>query len=151
MTDSVDRSYFGSKRPYILGNEVSLDSRASESFQTPTHLVEGGIGADSVTRLDLARTSTLRYLEYSASRQSSLPINHDCQQTATNYFLLYQSRAYTEHHFFFAFHKLPKRYMKAQQLVQCMVPRVLFGGVRNTSNRVGVLVRLATAVVQTQR
>ena len=134
---------------HTLGNAVSLDSHASESLKH-LHTGEGGIGADSVTRLDLARTSTLRYLEYSASRQSSLPINHDCQQTATNY-LLYQSRAYTEHQIFFAFHKLPKRYMKAQQLVQCMVPRVLFGGVRNTSDKVVVLVGLATAVVQTQR
>ena len=53
--------------------------------------------ADSVTRfdlaqnLDLAPSSELRYLGRSASRQSSLPINRDCQQTATNY-LLYQSR-----------------------------------------------------------
>ena len=86
-------------------------------------------------RFDLAVTSTLRYLEYSASRQSSLPINRDCQQTATNY-LLYQSRAYTEHHIFFALHKLFKRYMKAQQLVQCIVPRALFGGVRNASKSV---------------
>ena len=38
--------------------------------------------------------------------------------------------------FFFAFHKLRKRYMKAQQLVQCMVPRALFGGVWNTSKSV---------------
>ena len=34
--------------------------------------------------------------------------------------------------FFFAFHKLLKRYTKAQQLVQCMVPRALLGGIRNT-------------------
>ena len=90
---------------------------------------------DSVTRFDLALTSTLRYLEYSASRQSSLPMNRDGQKTATIY-LLYQSRAYTEIKIFFAFHKLLKRYMKAQQLVQCMVPRALFGGVRNTSKSV---------------
>ena len=32
---------------------------------------------DSVTRFDLARTSNLRYLGYSASRRSSLPINRD--------------------------------------------------------------------------
>ena len=75
-----------------------ISSHASESFKH-LHTGEGGIGADSVTRLDLARTSTLRYLEYSASRHSSLPINHDCQRTATNY-LLYQSRAYTEHQIF---------------------------------------------------
>ena len=93
---------------------------------------------DSVTRFDLARTrdlassSELRYLGRSASRQSSLPINRDCQQTATNY-LLYQSRTYAEHQIFFAFHKLLKRYVKAQQLVQCMVSRALFGGVWNTS------------------
>ena len=46
------------------------------------------------SNLDLAPSSELRYLGRSASRQSSLPINRDCQQTATNY-LLYQSRAYT--------------------------------------------------------
>ena len=82
----------------------------------------------SRSNLDLAPSSELRYLGRSASRQSSLPINRDCQQTATNY-LLYQSRTYTEHQIFLAFHKLLKRYMKAQQLVQCMVPRALFGGV----------------------
>ena len=87
------------------------------------------------SNLDLASSSKLRYLGRSASRQSSLPINRDCQQTATNY-LLYQSRTYTEHQIFFAFHKLLKRYMKAQQLVQCMVPRALFGGVWNTSKSV---------------
>ena len=37
---------------------------------------------------------------------------------------------------FFAFHKLLKRYMKAQQLVQCMVPRAMFGGVWDTSKSV---------------
>ena len=90
----------------------------------------------SRSNLDLAPSSELRYLGRSASRQSSLPINRDCQQTATNY-LLYQSRAYTEHQIFFAFHKLLKRYiMKAQQLVQCMVPRTLFGGAWNTSKSV---------------
>ena len=89
----------------------------------------------SRSNLDVAPSSELRYLGRSASRQSSLPINRDCQQTATNY-LLYQSRAYTEHQIFFAFHKLLKRYMKAQQLVQCMVPRTLFGGVWNTSKSV---------------
>ena len=62
-------------------------------------------------------------------------MKRDCQQTVTNY-LLYQSRAYKEHQFFFELHKLLKRYMKAQQLVQCMVPRALFGGVRNTSKSV---------------
>ena len=41
-----------------------------------------------------------------------------------------------EHQIFFASHKLLKRYMKAQQLVQCMVPRALFGGVWNTSKSV---------------
>ena len=88
------------------------------------HTGEGGIGADSVTRLDLARTTTLRYLEYSASRQSSLPIN---RMTVTR---LQQTIYCTKvghtrsTRFCFAFHKLPKRYMKAQQLVQCMVPRV---------------------------
>ena len=91
----------------------------------------------SRSNLDLAPSSELRYLGRSASRQSSLPINRDCQQTATTY-LLYQSRTYTEHQIFLAFHKLLKRYMKAQQLVQCMVPRALFGGVWNTS-KVGVL------------
>ena len=100
----------------LLGNAVSLDSHAPVSFPTPAHW-RGRHRADSVTRFDLPRTSTLRYLEYSASRQSSLPINRDRQQTATNY-LLYQSRACTKHHFFFAFHKLLERYMKAQQLVQ---------------------------------
>ena len=89
----------------------------------------------SRSNLDLAPSSELRYLGRSASRQSSLPINRDCQQTATNY-LLYQSRTYPEHQIFFAFHKLLKRYMKAQQLVQCMVPRALFGGVWNTSKSV---------------
>ena len=49
----------------------------------------------SRSNLDLAPSSELRYLGRSASRQSSLPINRDCQQTATNY-LLYQSRTYTE-------------------------------------------------------
>ena len=87
------------------------------------------------SNLDLAPSSELRYLGRSASRQSSLPINRDCQQTATNY-SLYQSRTYTEHQIFFAFHKLLKRYMKVQQLVQCMVPRALFGGVWNTSKSV---------------
>ena len=125
---------FGSKRPYILENAVSLDSHTSESFPTPTHWW-GRYRANSVTRFDLARTSTLRHIEYSASRQWSLPKNRDCQQTATHY-LLYQSRAYTEHQIFFAFHKLLKRCMKAQQVVQCMVPRALFGGVRNTSKSV---------------
>ena len=113
---------------------MSLDSHASESFPTPTHW-GGRHRADSVTRFDLVRTSTLRYLEYSTSRQSSLPIIRDCQQTVTNY-LLYQSRAYKEHQIFFAFHKLLKRCMKAQQLVQCLVPRALFGGIRNTSKSV---------------
>ena len=89
----------------------------------------------SRSNLDLAPSSELRYLGRSASRQSSLPINLDYQQTATNY-LLYQSRTYTEQQIFFAFHKLLKRYMKAQQLVQCMVPRALFGGVWNTSKSV---------------
>ena len=90
----------------------------------------------SRSNLDLAPSSELRYLGRSASRQSSLPIIRDCQQTATNN-LLYQSRAYTEHQIFFAFHKqLLKRYMKAQQLVQCMVPRALFGGIWNTSKSV---------------
>ena len=41
-----------------------------------------------------------------------------------------------EHQFFFAFHKLLKRCMKALQLVQCMVPRALIGGARNTSKSV---------------
>ena len=36
------------------------------------------------------------------------------------------SWTYTNTRFFFSFHKLPKRYMNAQQLVQCMVPRALF-------------------------
>ena len=89
----------------------------------------------SRSNLDLAPSSELRYLGRSASRQSSLPINRDCQQTATNY-LLYQSRTYPENQIFFAFHKLLKRYMKAQQLVQCMVLRALFGGVWNTSKSV---------------
>ena len=89
----------------------------------------------SRSNLYLAPSSELHYLGRLASRQSSLPINRDCQQTATNY-LLYQSRTYTEHQIFFAFHKLLKRYMKAQQLVQCMVPRALFGGVWNTSKSV---------------
>ena len=91
----------------------------------------------SRSKLDLAPSSELRYLGRSASQQSSLPINRDCQQIATNYLpVLYQSRTYTEHQIFFAFHKLLKRYMKAQQLVQCMVPRALFGGVWNTSKSV---------------
>ena len=85
---------------------MALDGHASESFQTPTHW-RGRHRADSVRRFDLARTSTLRYLEYSASRQSSLPINHDYQQTATNY-LLYQSRAYTEHQIFFFVSQAPQ-------------------------------------------
>ena len=89
----------------------------------------------SRSNLDLAPSSELRYLGRSASRQSSLRINRDCQQTATTY-LLYQSRTYTEHQIFLAFHKLLKRYMKAQQLVQCMIPRALFGGVWNTSKSV---------------
>ena len=89
----------------------------------------------SRSNLDLTPSSELRCLGRSASRQSSLPINRDCQQTATNY-LLYQSSAYTEHQIFFAFHKLLKRYMKAQQFVQCMVPRTLFGGVWNASKLV---------------
>ena len=89
----------------------------------------------SRSNLDLAPSSEVRYLGRSASRQSSLPINRDCQQTATNY-LLYQSRTYPEHQIFFAFHKLLKRYMKAQQLMQCMVPRALFGGVWNASKSV---------------
>ena len=38
--------------------------------------------------------------------------------------------------FFFAFHELVKRYMKAQQLVKCMAPCAFFGGVRNTSKSV---------------
>ena len=98
---------------------------------------EGGQrnGVRSRSNLDLAPSSELRYLGRSASRQSSLPINRDCQQTATNY-LLYQRRTYTENQIFFAFYKLLKRYMKAQQLVQCMVPRALFGGVWNTSKSV---------------
>ena len=89
----------------------------------------------SRSNLDLAPSSELRYLGRSTSRQSSLPINGDCQQTATNY-LLYQSKTYTDQQIFFAFHKLLKRYMKAQQLVQCMVPRALFEGVWNTSKSV---------------
>ena len=90
----------------------------------------------SRSNLDLAPSSELRYLGRSASRQSSLHINRDCQQTATKY-LLYQSRTYTEHQIFFAFHKLLKRYTNARQLVvQCMVPRALFGGVWNTSKSV---------------
>ena len=89
----------------------------------------------SRSNLDLAPSSELRYLGRSASRQSSLPINHGCQQTATNY-LLYQIRAYTEHQICFAFTRLLKRYMKAQQLVQCMVPLALFRGVWNTSKSV---------------
>ena len=89
----------------------------------------------SRSNLDLAPSSELRYLGRSASRQSSLPINCDCQQTAINY-LLYQSWTYTEHQIFFAFNKLLKRYIKAQQLVQCMVPRALFGDVWNTSKSV---------------
>ena len=89
----------------------------------------------SRSNLDLAPSSKLHYLGRSASRQSSLPINRDCQQTAINY-LLYQGRAYTEDQIFSAFHKLLKRYMKAQQLVQCMVPRTLFEGVWNTPKSV---------------
>ena len=112
---------------------MSLYSHDPESFSTPTHWWRHRV--DSVARFDLARTSTLRYLNSSASRQSSLPINHDCQQPATN-LLLYQSRVYMEHQFLFAFHKLLKRYMKPQQLVQCMITRALFGGVRNTSKSV---------------
>ena len=121
-----------------LGNTVSLDIHASESFPTPTYSGRGRTSRDEVrsrSNLDLAPSSELRYLGRSASRQSSLPINRDCQQTATNY-LLYQRRTYTEHQIFFAFHKLLKRHMKAQQLVQYMVPRALFGGVRNTSKSV---------------
>ena len=116
---------------------MSLDSHASESFPTSTQAAEGGQRNEvrSRSNLDLAPSSELRYLGRSASRQSSLPINRDCQQTATNY-LLYQSRTYPEHQIFFAFHKLLKRYMKAQQLVQCMVPHALFGGVWNTSKSV---------------
>ena len=119
---------------------MSLDSHASESFRNIYKLVraaEGGQRNEVRSRwnLDLAPSSELHYLGRSASRQSSLPINRDCQQTATNY-LLYQSRTYPEHQIFFAFHKLLKRYMKAQQLVQCMVPRALFGGVWNTSKSV---------------
>ena len=135
MTDSVDRSCFGS------GNRkcgVIRQSRLQVNFNTYTltytlvRAAEGGQRNEvrSRSNLDLAPSSELRYLGRSASRQSSLPINRDCQQTATNY-LLNQSRAYTEHQIFFAFHKLLKRYMQAQQLVQCMVPRALFGGVWN--------------------
>ena len=119
---------------------VTRQSRLRVNFNTYrlVRAAEGGQRNEVRSRSnpDLAPSSELRYLGRSASRQSSLPINHcDCQQTATNY-LLYQSRAYTEHQIFFAFHNLLKRYMKAQQLVQCMVPRALFGGVWNTSKSV---------------
>ena len=87
----------------------------------------------SRSNLDLAPSSELRYLGRSASRQSSLLINRDCQQTATNY-LLYQSRKYPEHQIFFAFHKHLKRYMKAQQLVQCNTSRVVWGRLEYTKS-----------------
>ena len=139
MTDSVDRSCFGSYNDYIRKCGVIRQSRLRVNFNTYTlvRAAEGGQRNEvrSRSNLDLAPSSELRYLGRSASRQSSLPISRDCLQTATNY-LLYQSRAYTEHQIFFAFHKLLKRYMKARQLVQCMVPRALFGGVWNTSKSV---------------
>ena len=119
---------------------VIRQSRLPVNFNTYklVRAAEGGQRNEvrSRSNLDLAPSSELRYLGRSASRQSSLPINRDCQQTATNYLLLNQSRAYTEHQIFFAFHKLLKRYMKAQQLVRCLVPRTLFGGVWNTSKSV---------------
>ena len=136
MTDSVDRSCFND---HIRKCGVIRQSRLRVNFNTYTlvRAAEGGQRNEVQSRsnLDLAPSSELRYLGRSAIRQSSLPINRDCQQPSTNY-LLCQSRAYTEHQIFFAFHKLLKRYMKAQQLVQCMVPRTLFGGVWNTSKSV---------------
>ena len=131
-----------------LGNAVSLGSHASESFPTPAHW-RGRHRADSVTKSDLARTSTLRYLEYSASRQSSLPINRDCQQTATNY-LLYQSRAYTKHDIFFHVSQAPQTiYESPTARAVHGTPCVVWG--RPEYIKVGALVGLATAVVQTQR
>ena len=114
---------------------------------------EGGIGADSVTRLDLARTSTLRYLEYSASRQSSLPktmtVNR-LQQTIYCTKVGHIRSCSTR--FLFCVSQAPQKIYESPTArpvhdTSC----VLFGGVRNTSNKFGVLVGLATAVVQTQR
>ena len=49
-----------------------------------------------------------------------------------------KSRAYTEHKNFLCVSQaeVPKRFMKAQLLEQCMVPRPLFGGVEYTSKSV---------------
>ena len=86
----------------------------------------------------------------SASRQSSLPINPDRQETATNY-LLYQSRAYTEG---------APELSCVSQAPQTIYKHPTARAVRGTSRvvwgrreyiEVGVLVGLATAVVQTQR
>ena len=104
---------------------------------------------DSVTRFDLALTSTLHYLEYSASRQSSLPMNRDGQKTATIY-LLYQSRAYTEIKIFFCVSQAP------QTIYESPTARAVHGTScvvwgRPEYIEVGVLVGLETAAVQTQR
>ena len=69
------------------------------------HTGEGGIVRTA--HLDLAPSSQLRCLGRSASRQSSLRKNRDCQQTATN-FLLYQCRAYTEHQILFRVSQAPQ-------------------------------------------
>ena len=93
-----------------IRSAVSLDSHAPELFSTLTHW-SGRQRADSVTRFDLARTSALRpprssATRRSASRQSSLPINRDCQHTATNYCIEVGHTRSTRA--FFASHKLLK-------------------------------------------
>ena len=121
---------------------MSLAVTPPSHFKHP-HTNEGGIGADSVTRLDLARTSTLRYLEYSASRQSSLPINHDCQQTATNY-LLYQLRGHTRStRFFICVSQAPQTIYESPTArpvhgTSCVFKENLFGSVRNALKKNGV-------------
>ena len=124
-----------------LGNAVSLlDSHAClrviSNTYTLVRAAEGGQRNEvrSRSNLDLAPSPELRYLGRSASRQSSRPIYRDCQQIATNYLLT--KVGHTRSTRYFLRYKLLKRYMKAQQLVQCMVPRALFGGVWNTSKSV---------------
>ena len=148
MTNSVDGSYFGSKKCGVIRL-----SRLRVIFNTYT-LVRAAEGKQrnevrSRSNLDLAPSSELRYLGRSASRQSSLPMNRDCQQTATNY-LPDQSRAYTEHQSFLCVLQAP----------QSIYESPTAGAVHGTSRvgcgrreyiKIGVIVGLATGVVQTQR
>ena len=148
MTDSVNDPVL-SPNDHIRKCGVIRQSRLRVNFNTYTlvRAAEGGQRNEVRSRSNhnLAPFSELRYLGRSASRQSSLPINCDCQQTATNY-VLYQSRAYTRRTRYFCVSRAP------QTIYESPTARGVHGTSRVVWGRleyikVGVLVGLTTLLL----